>query len=95
MAGFFTVSASVSGSTVFVTVNGHDLYKGTVDLAYSSPSTPPPLYIAPTSDSVYVPMGGSVNASFEVGVVAGQSVDVDITGSDGTQIDTTSATGTG
>ncbi len=95
MAGFFTVTATVSGSTVFVNVIAHDLYKGTVDLSYSSPSTPPPLYIAPTSDSVYVPMGGSAGTSLEVGVVAGQIVDVDIVGTDGTQSDGTSVTVTG
>lgn len=90
MAGYFTVSGTVSGTTVYVTVTGHDGYKGTVDLSYSSPSNPPPLFISPTSDSVYVPKNGSDTTSFVVGLVAGQTVDVYIDGSDGTQTDSTS-----
>jgi hypothetical protein len=90
MAGYFTIAGTVSGQTVFVEVSSHDGYKGTVDLSYTSPSSPPPLYISPTSDSVYVPQSGSVTTSFQVGLTAGQTVLVNIFGSDGSISDSTS-----
>ncbi len=95
MAGYFTVSGSVSGTTVIATVRGHDGYKGTVDLFYSSPTNPPPLSITPTSDEVYVPKDGSASKSCQIGLNAGQTVEIDILGSDGVQTDSASVTVTG
>ena len=95
MAGYFTVTGTVSGQTVFVEVASHDGFKGTVDLSYTSPSSPPPSYIAPTSDSVYVPQSGSETTSFEVGVAVGQTVLIYIDGSDGTISDSDSVSVSG
>jgi len=95
MAGYFTVTGSVSGQTVSVSVSGHDGFKGTVDLSYTSPSTPPPSYIAPSSDSVYVPQNGSDSTTFEVGVAVGQTVLIFIDGSDGAISDSTSVSVSG
>ncbi len=95
MAGYFTIAGTVSGQTVLVAVTSHSGYKGTVDLSYTSPSTPPPLYIAPTSDSVYVPQSGSASTIFEVGVIAGQTKLIYIYGSDGSISDSDSVNVTG
>lgn len=95
MPGSFSVSLSEdvterrslrSDKGVIVTVSSNNGYKGTVGLTYSAlTSNPPPEYIYPTSESVYVPKNGTANASFSVGVPAGATIVVEAVGSDATK----------
>ena len=67
--------------TVEVTVTSVDGSKGTVDISYSCPDPEDqPLYIDPSSNSVYVPAHGSATTSVTVGLSTSQSVTLQAVG---------------
>ena len=82
MEPYFTIdvvppTSSGPNQIVEVTVTSNNGAKGTVGIGYTTdPSDAPtnPLYVDPTSDSVYVPKGGSATTSVTVGLSAGNSV---------------------
>ena len=86
MEPYFTISLQPPttpspNQTVEVTVSSNNGAKGTVDLSYSCPDPDDqPLYIDPTSNSVYVPANGSASTSVTVGLSTGQSVTLQAAG---------------
>ena len=86
MEPYFTISLSIIGKSppdfeIQVTVTSANNYKGTVGLTYTSEGATP-LYIDPTNASVYVPKNGDVMTTVSVGVAAGDSIVLDVDGSD-------------